>query len=330
MSNSTPQLKQYIREQLTNMYLELQEDRRVVNDRRGVKPTDTAPAAAAAAAKTKEAKPKSKQSKSSPTTKPTNIKPRGGPSAKTSPLKISSFGPKIDAMALGTAGTKGKRATKGALGSGGKLGMGAKLGGSVLAAGIQGVDSFTSEWEENKAKGADTGENIVKSSIRGGAGAVGAGGGAYAGMVAGAAIGSVVPVVGTVIGGAIGALAGGYLGGKVGDSLGDKITNMDEDPTKIKDYQADQDIKDIERNAKLQKAKQDAADAAFKPKNRRSDDDDNTDTSDRSQDVIYNDSSPDGKQRQQGSIRYRGSSSGGGPTVDIDMSQYQNQDRRAN
>jgi hypothetical protein len=104
------------------------------------------------------------------------------------------------------------------LGGTGKVTMGAaaKSGGAILggitAAGVEGYK----EWEDNKAKGIGTGENVARTAqVAGGAGL-----GAWGGAAAGAAIGSVVPVVGTLIGGLIGGALGAWGGSEIGKAAG--------------------------------------------------------------------------------------------------------------
>ena len=79
-------------------------------------------------------------------------------------------------------------------------------GGGVLAGAMSGYDEYTS----NQAMGMDTGENVGRTAIRGGASGLGAWGGAALGT-------AIFPGVGTVIGG----IAGGLGGDALGDSLGD-------------------------------------------------------------------------------------------------------------
>jgi phage tail tape-measure protein len=170
---------------------------------------------------------------------------------------------KIDSALLGTA-AKGKvAATKGIIGMGGKVGMATKLGGAGIGAVMQGIDSASTEWAENQDKGMSTGENIKNTAIRGGAGAVGAGLGTWGGVAAGAAIGSVVPVVGTAIGAVLGGIAGSMAGGYVGDKVGDAFTNIGDNPEAIKDFQASREIKDIQRKDKVQAERQRLADEKF-------------------------------------------------------------------
>jgi hypothetical protein len=96
------------------------------------------------------------------------------------------------------------------------LGTAAKSTGAVLggitAAGIEGYQ----EWQDNKSKGIDTGENVARTAqVAGGAGL-----GAWGGAAAGAALGSVVPVVGTIIGGLIGGALGAWGGSQLGKAAG--------------------------------------------------------------------------------------------------------------
>ena len=170
---------------------------------------------------------------------------------------------RADSALLGTAAKGNVAATKGIMGMGGKVGMATKLGGAGVGAVIQGIDSASTEWAENIDKGMSTGENVAKTAIRGGAGAVGGGLGTWGGVAAGAAIGSVVPVVGTAIGAVLGGIAGSMAGGWFGDKVGDAITNIGDNPEAIKDFQAGREIKDIQRKDKVQAERQRLADEKF-------------------------------------------------------------------
>lgn len=182
---------------------------------------------------------------------------------------------KVDSGLFGTAAKGNVAATKGTIGMGGKVGMGAKLGGVGIGAVMQGLDSASTEYAENIDKGMSTGENIKNTAIRGGLGAAGAGLGTWGGAAAGAAIGSVVPVVGTAIGAVLGGIAGSMAGGYVGDTVGDAVTNIGDNPETIKDFQADREIKDIQRKDKVQAERQRLADEKFtkgKPSDEKSSD----------------------------------------------------------
>jgi hypothetical protein len=171
---------------------------------------------------------------------------------------------KVDSALLGTAAKGNVAATKGIMGNmGGKVGTAVKLGGAGIGAVLQGIDSASTEYAENIDKGMSTGENIKNTAIRGGLGAAGAGLGTWGGAAAGAAIGSVVPVVGTAIGAVVGGILGGMGGGYVGDTVGDAITNIGDNPEAIKDFQADREIKDIQRKDKVQAERQRLADEKF-------------------------------------------------------------------
>ena len=170
---------------------------------------------------------------------------------------------RADSALLGTAAKGNVAATKGIMGMGGKVGMATKLGGAGVGAVIQGIDSARTEWAENIDTGMSTGENVAKTAIRGGAGAVGGGLGTWGGVAAGAAIGSVVPVVGTAIGAVLGGIAGSMAGGWFGDKVGDAITNIGDNPEAIKDFQAGREIKDIQRKDKVQAERQRLADEKF-------------------------------------------------------------------
>jgi hypothetical protein len=170
---------------------------------------------------------------------------------------------RADSALLGTAAKGNVAATKGLMGMGGKVGYKTALGGVGIGAVIQGIDSASTEWAENQDKGASTGENIAKTAIRGGAGAIGGGLGTWGGVAAGAAIGSVVPVVGTAIGAVLGGIAGSMAGGWFGDKVGDAITNIGDNPEAIKDFQANREMKDIQRKDKVQAERQRLADEKF-------------------------------------------------------------------
>ena len=231
MSNSNPQLKEYIREQLMAKFLHEAKGKQYY----------------AGLAKRYKAQLKT-------ATDAANAKPMA---------KFAAGVKNVDSKLFGTA-AKGKvAATTGTMGMGGKVGMGAKLGGAGIGAVMQGLSSASTEYAENIDKGMSTGENVTKTAIRGGAGAVGAGLGTWGGAAAGAAIGSVVPVVGTAIGAVLGGILGGMGGGYVGDTVGDAVTNIGDNPEAIKDFQAGREIKDIQRKDKVQAERQRLADEKF-------------------------------------------------------------------
>ena len=122
-----------------------------------------------------------------------------------------------------------------------------RWGGPLLAGVVQGVDSASSEWDQNKEKGLSDTENTRKTWTRGGIGGVGAAAGAWAGIKAGAAggaaagslFGGIGAVPGAIIGATVLGIAGAWAGGKIGDSIGDKITNIGEDPAAHKKFKED-------------------------------------------------------------------------------------------
>lgn len=287
MSNSNPQLKQYIREHLMQMLInELQEssaarraETREIKTRLGWHGRTLDPiinrhkrsVALAAQAKVGKALTTAKAQTAAAATNKIALAGKNAKltsTAAATPMGKWTAGVKnVDSKLLGNAATPGGAAsTKGVMGSGGKIGTAVSARAIGLGAAIQGVSSFSNEWEENKSKGAGTGENIAKSVGRGVAGAAGAGLGTWGGMAAGAAIGSVVPVVGTVIGGAVGALVGGLGGGWLGDKVGDIATNLNDDENAIADFRAEQEIKKDQRKAKIQAARQEAENAKWAPK----------------------------------------------------------------
>jgi hypothetical protein len=301
MSNSNPQLKEYIREHLKNMYLEIQESsaaRRAETKAKakalGVPQRPSSPGANAAFARTRNelglAKETITQQAATNTQLAGNLAVRKGSergarralaqaaanntalagenatltsAAAATPMAKWTAGVKgVDSKLFGNAAQGEVAATKGLMGSAGKIGMGTKLAGAGIAAATQGLSSASTEWEENKNKGMGTGfENVAKTAVRGGVAAAGAGAGAYAGMAAGAAFGSAVGPVGTLIGAAVGGIAGGWGGGALADKAADMVTNIGDDDKSIKDFQGNRDIEDIERKARTQAAKQKAEDA---------------------------------------------------------------------
>ena len=115
----------------------------------------------------------------------------------------------------------------------GKIGLG-------VGTALQVADSASTEWAENKEKGAGNTENAIKTGVRG----VVAGGGALAGMIGGAELGAlagtmILPGVGTVIGGIVGGIGGGIAGGWAGDKIGDAATNIGEDPAAQRKFKQD-------------------------------------------------------------------------------------------
>ena len=168
---------------------------------------------------------------------------------------------KLDNSLLGSSPASGVGPpSKGLLGSGGNVGMGAKLAVGGVAAGLQGLSSASTEWEENKNKGMGSGENLAKTAVRGTAGAVGAGVGATVLGGLGQALGSRIPGIGGAIGFALGSAVGGLGGGYVADKAADFVTNVGDDDEGIKDFQADRKIRGIERQDKIDQAKQAIAD----------------------------------------------------------------------
>ena len=168
---------------------------------------------------------------------------------------------KLDNSLLGNSpASGGGPPSKGLLGSGGNVGMGAKLAVGGVAAGLQGLSSASTEWEENKNKGMGSGENLAKTAVRGTAGAVGAGVGATVLGGLGQALGSRIPGIGGAIGFALGSAVGGLGGGYVADKAADFVTNVGDDDEGIKDFQADRKIRGIERQDKIDQAKQAIAD----------------------------------------------------------------------
>jgi hypothetical protein len=122
-------------------------------------------------------------------------------------------------------GATGAGAGAGAFGTTAGAGVGANfnaaLGSKILKLGgvVAGLTTAYTSYQDNKAKGMGTGENLGRSGLKG----TGAGLGAWGGAAAGAAIGSVVPIVGTIIGGLIGGALGAWGGGALGEGAGDAI-----------------------------------------------------------------------------------------------------------
>ena len=166
-----------------------------------------------------------------------------------------------DSKLFGNAAQGEVAATKGLMGSGGKIGMGTKLAGGVAAAAMQGMSSADTEWKENKNKGMSDADNMGKTALRGTVAAAGAGLGTYGGMAAGAKLGSAIGPVGTLIGAAVGGLAGGYFGGKIADKGADMVTNIGDNDSEIAKFRTDREIEGIQNAGRIQKAKQDVADA---------------------------------------------------------------------
>lgn len=315
MSNSNPQLKEYIREQLMAKFLheakrgpkrqsvvDTSTGQKTVPNAAGLDATTAAADRYAARMKSMppafavdtggigeivgdvgtaavvsgavsggpDATPKQATPEANPKVK-SKVKPKAGGAGSTTVKSTLKAGlqnytntvARADSALLGTAAKGNVAATKGLMGMGGKVGMATKLGGAGVGAVIQGIDSASTEWAENIDKGMSTGENVAKTAIRGGAGAIGGGLGTWGGVAAGAAIGSVVPVVGTAIGAVLGGIAGSMAGGWFGDKVGDAVTNIGDNPEAIKDFQASRDIKDIQRKDKVQAERQRLADEKF-------------------------------------------------------------------
>ena len=310
MSNSNPQLSEYIRERLMNMYLELQESsaarRALIRAKRaalGVDQRPSSPRADAAFARTRAANTQLTGQNTTMTgqntaltgqiTALTGKRVKSANRLKSARGEINTLTGEKTALAGENATLTGQNAalmakpwekwkagvgkldnslfgnspasgggppSKGLLGSGGNVGMGAKLAVGGVAAGLQGLSSASTEWEENKNKGMGSGENLAKTAVRGTAGAVGAGVGATVLGGLGQALGSRIPGVGGAIGFALGSAVGGLGGGYVADKAADFVTNVGDDDEGIKDFQADRKIRGIERQDKIDQAKQAIAD----------------------------------------------------------------------
>ena len=372
MSNSNPQLKEYIREHLKNMYLEIQESRaatraknREIKTRLGVPQRPSSPGANAAFARTRNelglAKETITQQAAANTQLVGNLAVRKGSergartalaqaaanntalagenaaltsAAAATPMAKWTAGVKgVDSKLFGNAGTfhpnsnpDGTLSTKGLMGSGGKIGMGTKLAGAGIAAATQGLSSASTEWEENKNKGMGSGfENVAKTAVRGTVAAAGAGAGAYAGMAAGAKLGSAIGPVGTLIGAAVGGIAGGWGGGALADKAADMVTNMGDNDSEIATFRADREIEGIKNAGRIQKAKQDVADAGRTKGSGVVPAGGESTSSDDGEDFEDNRTSADGRQQQRFRFSSRGNVNGVGGNVYIDSSQSQRQ-----
>ena len=184
------------------------------------------------------------------------------------------------------------------------------------------MSSADTEWKENKNKGMSDAENMGKTAVRGTVAAAGAGLGTYGGMAAGAKLGSAVGPVGTLIGAAIGGLAGGYFGGKIADQGADMVTNIGDDDSKIATFRTNREIEGIQNAGRIQKAKQNVADAG-RTKGSGAVPVGGASTSSDDEDFEDNQTSADGSQQQ--SVRYssRGNGYGAGGNVNFDVNQRQ-------
>ena len=229
----------------------------------------------------------------------------------------------VDSKLFGNAAQGGAASTKGLMGSGGKVGMGTKLAGAGAAAALQGMSSADTEWKENKNKGMSDAENMGKTAVRGTAAAAGAGLGTYGGMAAGAALGSAVGPVGTLIGAAIGGIAGGWGGGALADKAADMVTNIGDNDSEIAKFRTDREIEGIQNAGRIQKAKQDVADAGRTKGSGAVPVGGASTSSDDGEDFENNQTSADGRQQQ--SVRYssRGNGYGAGGNVNFDVNQRQ-------
>lgn len=394
MSNSNPQLKQYIREHLTNMYLELQEsnkarraeirakkaalgnvggegdlnatksggrsstasaDDRIAkgNFRRAQKstpgPTVSSPAMIKAQTKNNDmsssasaitsargkdmlGRVAAKMGDQNAATMADNTALAGQNAALTAAAQATPMGKwkmgiaNTDSKLFGNAAVEGGAAsTKGLMGSGGKVGMGTKLAGAGAAAAIQGMSSAETEWKENKNKGMSDADNMGKTALRGTVAAAGAGLGTYGGMAAGAKLGSAIGPVGTLIGAAVGGLAGGYFGGNIADRGADMVTNIGDNDSEIAKFRADREIEGIQNAGRIQKAKQDVADAGRTKGSGVVPVGGTSTSSDDGEDFEDNRTSADGRQQQRFRFSSRGNGNGVGGNVYVDSSQSQRQ-----
>ena len=227
-----------------------------------------------------------------------------------------------DSKLFGNAAQGEVAATKGLMGSGGKIGMGTKLAGGVAAAAMQGMSSADTEWKENKNKGMSDADNMGKTALRGTVAAAGAGLGTYGGMAAGAKLGSAIGPVGTLIGAAVGGLAGGYFGGKIADKGADMVTNIGDNDSEIAKFRTDREIEGIQNAGRIQKAKQDVADAG---RTKGSGAVPTGGSSNDGEDFEDNQTSTDGRQQQRFRFSSRGNGNGVGGNVYVDSSQSQRQ-----
>ena len=228
----------------------------------------------------------------------------------------------VDSKLFGNAAQGGAASTKGLMGSAGKVGMGAKLAGAGAAAAIQGMSSADTEWKENKNKGMSDADNMGKTALRGTVAAAGAGLGTYGGMAAGAKLGSAIGPVGTLIGAAVGGLAGGYFGGKIADKGADMVTNIGDNDSEIAKFRTDREIEGIQNAGRIQKAKQDVADAG---RTKGSGAVPTGGSSNDGEDFEDNQTSTDGRQQQRFRFSSRGNGNGVGGNVYVDSSQSQRQ-----
>lgn len=228
-----------------------------------------------------------------------------------------------DSKLFGNAAQGEVAATKGLMGSGGKIGMGTKLAGGVAAAAMQGMSSADTEWKENKNKGMSDADNMGKTALRGTVAAAGAGLGTYGGMAAGAKLGSAIGPVGTLIGAAVGGLAGGYFGGKIADKGADMVTNIGDNDSEIAKFRTDREIEGIQNAGRIQKAKQDVADGGRTKGSGVVPVGGASTSSDDGEDFEDNQTSTDGRQRQQVRFSSRGNGNGAGGNVNFDVNQVQ-------
>ena len=208
MSYSNPVIKELIRERLTAMVLKRLEENTWDPSAHApsnlMSPAEASKAAQSAAFRAHQA----------------TIKPAGGLANK-----IGTAWKDLNAAVKTPGGLKFMKY--------GKIGVG-------VGAALQGLDSASTEWNENKEKGLGNTENAIKTGVRG----VVAGAGAGVGMVGGASVGAlagtmILPGVGTVVGGILGGIAGGIGGGWAADKIADAATNIGEDPAAHRKFKQD-------------------------------------------------------------------------------------------